>query len=192
MQKSYKAFDGQTTYDVCLQVYGSLDNLVKLLIDSGVDNINAKPKSQQKFTYDDTLVTDQVVSNQFLLSNIIYATDTGDNGNAYYILKQPSPPPLIKTPVDLPTPPNLDNMYEQVNNTSFTSGADGTTVFTPLDKDGNSMIGADIVQIEIEIRPLRNTDYVWNKNLGTVTLQGGVVIDNNQTAFILYKRLVTN
>lgn len=193
MQQSYSAFQGQTPFDVCLQVGYSLDMLLKLLQDSGVDNINENPKSQDVFLYDDTLIVNQAITNQFLLNGIIYCTDTGDNGSSYYIIKQVAPPPLVRGPVKLPPPPNATTMYQQTSATSFVSGADGTTTFSPLDKDGNAMGGNkyDVTQIEIEIKPLTAAQFVWNKLLGTVSLMGGTVLDNGQTAFILYSQMIT-
>lgn len=193
MQQSYSAIEGQTLLDVCLQVGYPLDLLVKLMQDSGVDNVNTKPQSQDKFIYDDTLVFDQGITNKFLLSGIIYCTDAGDNGNSYYIMKQLAPPPLVKGPVKLPPPPKISTMYQKTSSTSFASGADGTTTFAPLDKDGNSMAGNkfDITQIELEIKPITATQFVWNASLGTVSLLGGVTLDKDQTAYILYSQMIT-
>lgn len=194
MLRSYKAIEGQSLLDVCLQTYGTLDLLIKLMQDSGIDNVNVKPKSQQVFIYDDTLVFNQGVTNQYLLSNIIYATDAGENGSAYYIIRQPSPPPLVKKPTDLPTPINPDDMYQRTSATSFTSGADGTTDIFPQDKDGLSMAGGtyDITQVELQIQPMKSSDYVWNKTLGKLTLLNGFVLDNGQTAFILYSQMIAS
>ncbi len=190
MQRSYKAIDGQSNIDIVLQTYGTIDNLLKLIQDSGVDNVNVKPRSQQAFTYDDELIINQGIQNQFLLSGIIYATNSGINGETYYVIKQKSTPKVIKGPDILPPPPNTEDMYSETNGTSFVSGADGTTTFTPMDKDGNSMIGVDIVQVELEIKPLTNVQWVWNKVLGTMSLIG-VTLDAGQTAAIIYRKLIT-
>lgn len=193
MQQSYSAIEGQTIFDVCLQVGYSIDMLIRLMQDSDIDNVNVKPKSQDQFIYDDTLIFNQGITNQFLLSGIIYCTDAGDNGNSYYIIKQAAPPPLVKGPVKLPPPVKISTMYQKTSATSFTSGADGTTSFSPLDKDGNSMAGNkyDITQIEIEIKPLTSAQFVWNTSLGTVSLLGGEVLDAGQTAFIIYSQMIT-
>jgi hypothetical protein len=190
MQKNYSVVDGQSSFDACLQTYGSLDFLCKMLVDSGIDNVNTKLQSQKKIVYDDEVVIDQVVRNQSLISNIIYATDSGQFGDTYYVITQPSPPPIVKVPTELPNTNNNNVMAQRVSATQFTSSADGTIEFSPLDKDNLSMIGYDIIQIEIEIKPLQNSQYVWNKNLGKVTLQGGLTIDNGQTAFIIYSQNV--
>lgn len=191
MLKSYSAINGQSIYDVCLNAYGGLDNLIKLLQDSGADQgINDVPQSGQQYVFDDSLVMDQAVNQAYTLSGIRYATLNGSNGQTYYIIIQkpvtaaPEPPGRI-VPI-----PNPDDMVTQINGTSYTSSADGTTVITPLDKDGGSMIGVDLVQIEKEIRPIINANWVWNKTTGVLTLTNGEVVDNGQTLFIIYSKVV--
>lgn len=69
---------------------------------------------------------------------------------------------------------------------SFTSTLDGTTVFTPLDKSGGSMVGYTMVQLIKEIQPLKNADYTFSTISGDVTLNGGITLDNGQTMFYTY------
>jgi hypothetical protein len=193
MQKSYNAVNGQSIYDVCLNTYGTLDLLVKQLVDSGgTQGVNDVPASGQLYYYDDDLVVDQAVNQAYLLTSIRYATANGTNGQTYYIINQnPAVPvPVAGSPGPPVTPPNPATMLTQVNGTSFTSGADGTTVITPFDKDGNSMIGCDIVQIEKEIKPIINANWVWNKNSGILTLINGETVDKDQTLFIIYSKQV--
>lgn len=45
---------GQSNYDICLQVYGSLDNLVKLCIDNNITDINTV--QNKKYIYDENSV----------------------------------------------------------------------------------------------------------------------------------------
>ena len=97
-------------------------------------------------------------------------------------------PPGSQPPVV--TPPNPDDMITQVNGAQFVSGADGTTIITLMDKDGNSMIGNDLIQIEKEIRPIVNANWVWNKISGILTLINGETVDNGQTLFYLYSKIV--
>ncbi len=66
-----QAVEGQSIYDICLQTYGSLDYLVKLLQDNNIASINVTPYSGQTFTWDETLATDQTISQN---STITYAT----------------------------------------------------------------------------------------------------------------------
>lgn len=192
MLKNYKAVNGQSIYDVCLNTYGTLDRLVKQLVDSGgTQGVNDIPASGQVYVYDDELVEATAVSQAYLLTNIRYATVNGTNGQTYYIINQNQPPtipPGSQPPIV--TPPNPDDMVTQVNGAQFVSGADGTTVMTLMDKDGNSMIGNDLIQIEKEIRPIVNANWVWNKNSGVLTLINGETIDNGQTLFYLYSKII--
>ena len=70
----YKAVEGQNLLDVCLNTYGSLDFMIKLMQDNGIDNINTSPVSGQVFTWNETLTIDQLVNQISQNSNIIYAT----------------------------------------------------------------------------------------------------------------------
>jgi len=70
----YSALEGQSIFDICLQTYGSLDFLVKLLQDNQIPSISIAPVSGQVFTWDETLTVDQVVNQTSQNSNIIYAT----------------------------------------------------------------------------------------------------------------------
>lgn len=190
MIKQYSAVYGQSLLDVCLQVYGTLDLLVKLCLDSGVSSVNDTPKSQQVFVYDDQLTVRQGVRDQFGLPGKIYATDAGFNGETYYTIQQQVPPHTNQAPPILNNPGGATNMYESPLSTSYTSNADGLTEFYPLDANGASMAGYDIVQIEKEIKPLKASEFVWNKVQGKITLIGNT-LDNEMTAFIIYKKTIT-
>lgn len=56
MIKEFKAVDMSTIYDVCLNTYGNLDLLVKLMVDNGHNGVNEYPTAGQVYVYDDTLV----------------------------------------------------------------------------------------------------------------------------------------
>jgi hypothetical protein len=192
MLKNYKAVNGQSIYDVCLNTYGTLDRLIKQLVDSGgTQGVNDIPASGQVYVYDDDLAVDLAVNQAYLLTPVRYATVNGTNGQTYYIINQnepPTVPPGTLPPIVPPINPN--DMITQVNGAQFVSGADGTTVITLMDKDGNSMIGNDLIQIEKEIRPIVNANWVWNKFTGTLTLINGEVVDNGQTLFYLYSKVI--
>ena len=190
--QNYQAVYGQSLFDICLQLYGSLDFLYKLIQDSGIDSVNVVPFSGQLFIYDDEQVTDQAIINKNVLGNILYATDIGSNGSVYYIIKQSTPrlvrqpqPPGWGIPIK-PPPIILPDMAAY--GTEYLSNADGVTSFYPLDKDGLSMAGRliTIVQVEIEVKPLAKAQWQWNQAQGLMTLLGGKTLDNNQTAFIIY------
>lgn len=192
MLKQYSAVNGQSIFDVCLNTYGTLDRLVKQLVDSGAgQGVNDVPASGQLYVYDDELVADQAVNQSYLLTSTRYATINGTNGQTYYIINQniPTVVPTGAPPTVIP-PINPDDMITQVNGASFASGADGTVVMTLMDKDGNSMIGNDLIQIEKEIRPIINANWVWNKTTGILTLINGETVDAGQTLFYLYSKVV--
>lgn len=195
MLKNYKAIQGQSIFDVCLNTYGTLDNLFKLLQDSsgtaqGVDDV---PASGQQYTYDDALVADQQINQAYTLSGINYATYYGGNGSSMYIVSQrpPSPGAGVPPPTTPPITPG-SNMKTLVDSASFISGADGTTVITPQDKSGGSLIGYDLVYIEREIRPIRRADWVWNTVTGVLTLTNGETLDNGQELFYIYTKTITS
>lgn len=188
--QTYQAISGQSIYDVCLQTYGSLDYLYKLLQDNNIAGVDQPVLSRQQFVWDDSLVLDQQVNAAFAGTSKRYSTDVSALGSVFYVINN-NGTIVPNTPVDPFTPPSNQNNYQMVLGTSFTSNADNTTSFTVLDINGNPIIGFDIVQIELNIQPLKASQYVWNKDTATVTLLGGLTIDNDSTAYILYSKIVT-
>jgi len=193
MPKNFNAVFGQSIYDVCLNTYGTLDNIIKLLRDSGPQGVNDIPFSGQRYIYDETKVIDQQVERVTTLSGVLFATLASANGS-YYIINQDKPPVITPpNPGGPATPPKPDSMGYAYGQTQFVSGADGTTVITPVDADGNSMNGYDVIALEKEIRPIENLPapnqkWVWNKTLGILTLTNGESLDAGQTLFILYQK----
>lgn len=189
---TYYAIAGQSIYDVCLQTYGALDYLFKLLQDNGINGLNEPVNSRQPFQWDETLVQDQQLNTSFLANGVRYATDISGNGSVFYVTNTTGGGGGINPPPDPYQPPtNPSKTYQMVFNTYFTSGTDGTTVVTLTDVDGNLLTGFDIVQIEKEIKPLKPSQYVWNKNLAQLTLIDGTTVDNGETLFVLYSKIVT-
>jgi hypothetical protein len=192
MLKNYSAISGQSIYDVCLKIGYSLDNLLKLLEDSYGDEfgVNDIPASGQQYIYDDALVVNQPITQAYNLSGTNYATYYGTNGSAMYLIRQnnpmiiPGPRPIINTP------PNSDDMQTLVESASFVSGADGTTVITPADKNGGSLIGYAIIFVERETRPIKRANWVWNAISGILTLTSGETLDNGQELFYIYTKTI--
>lgn len=189
--KTYQAIAGQSIYDVCLQTYGSLDYLYKLLQDNGIAGVDVPVTSRQQFVWDDSLVLDQQVNAAFAGTSKRYSTDVSALGSVFYVINNngtivPNSPSEPYTP-----PSNTENNYQMVLGTSYTSNVDGATSFTILDINGNPIIDFDIVQVELNIQPLKADQYVWNKSTATMTLLGGLTIDNGSTAYILYSKIVT-
>jgi hypothetical protein len=189
--RTYKAIAGQSIYDVCLQTYGTLDLIYKMMQDNGVNGLNEPVLSGQAFVWDESLVQDQQLNAAFVASGKIYATDVSNYGSVFYVINNTGSivPNNPGTPY-LP-PSNTENQYQMVLSTSFTSNQDNLTSFTPLDINGNTLVGFDIVQIELNIQPLKASDFVWNKSFGVCTLLNGLTIDNGSTAYILYSKIVT-
>lgn len=70
MIKPFYAADNSTIYDVCLNTYGTVNLLVKLMQDNGFPNVNTYPVAEQVFLYDDELVENQAL----MQTDIKYAT----------------------------------------------------------------------------------------------------------------------
>jgi len=68
------AVDSSTIYDVCLNTYGSLDYLVKLMVDNDFEGVETFPKAGQEFLFDENLVVNQQVYRTNLDKNLKYAT----------------------------------------------------------------------------------------------------------------------
>lgn len=68
---------GQSLYDVCLQTYGSLNNLFVLMRDNEISNLNAQLLSQRVFTFDKRLVADNIILKRNEREKIIYSTQAG-------------------------------------------------------------------------------------------------------------------
>ena len=187
----YTAIAGQSIYDVCLQTYGSLDFLFKLMQDNAIDGLNTDVLSGQKFTWDETLVVNQQLNSAFAASGINYATSSSTLGSVFFVetisggqIIQPNPTPTEGSTTGA-------GGYSITLGTSFTSNVDNVTVITPLDINGNTLAGVDIVQVEKETKPMVSSDYVWNKTTGVLTLLNGNTCDQGMTLFILYSKIIT-
>lgn len=87
MLQSFRAVDGQSTYDICLNTYGTLDPLIKMLLDSGFSSVDSDPATGDAFVFDDDLIESQAVgaSGTILIGKIYatrYPTTTIDNPDA--------------------------------------------------------------------------------------------------------------
>lgn len=167
----FTAVDKSTIWDVVLNTYGSVDNIVKLMVDNDYPNVNTYPRNGQVFFFDNTLVENQ----NNLRSDLgpqKFATAGGVEG--------------------IISPDNNTDMgilYSETFPAEYKSNADGTTA---INLAGIVPIGAKIIQIEKEIRPIEEADYLFNPASSFLTLLNGVTVDNNQTLFILYKVIQTS
>lgn len=71
MSKNYTIQDGQSVYDIAIQLEGGLDNIVNLLKDNSIDGLNSNLSSGQVINYEPT---NEVVSTQFGLDGTIVNT----------------------------------------------------------------------------------------------------------------------
>ena len=75
---SYSCQQGQTLLDVCLNTYGSLDFLEKLITDNGFENANQLPTSGQIVSWDETLISDFSVYRTNTAFSVVYSTAERD------------------------------------------------------------------------------------------------------------------
>lgn len=52
----FKAVEGSSIWDVCLNTYGTLNYIVKLMVDNRHPGVNFYPVNGTAFLYDETLV----------------------------------------------------------------------------------------------------------------------------------------
>lgn len=183
----FTAIEGQSLWDVCLNTYGSFDNIIKLLQDNNVDNINVSPISGQVFNWDETLVQDQAVNQRSSNSKIIYATKVLLNGSVLSIIKGGSNSTLSGTGAGVPwTPQNPGSMikYQKTAEVQFIGAGGETSVIL------SELIGSSIVQITREIQPLKTADYGFNPANGQVTLSGNP-LGASETLYIIYGQIIT-
>jgi hypothetical protein len=72
--KQFVAISSSTIYDVCLNTYGTLNRLAKLMDDNNHPGVDVYPVAGQVFLYDENLVN--VQTNQNLNQN--YTISAGD------------------------------------------------------------------------------------------------------------------
>jgi hypothetical protein len=79
-------------------------------------------------------------------------------------------------------PISINQMYQKADADSYTAGIDGETVI-PLPQ----WIGWDVLSVEDEVKPLKKSEYAWNKSSGTLALQGGLTLRKPDAVFPLYQ-----
>lgn len=70
----FKSSAGQTIYDICLQTYGDLFFLLKLIQDNNVDSVNTAFFRGKVFIFDESLVNNAALSNRNRNDSIKYIT----------------------------------------------------------------------------------------------------------------------
>lgn len=71
------AVQGQTLFDIGLMSYGTLDNLMKLLQDSQIDNPNSDNIAGHVFTFDNREIVDYQIFKNYISSG--YIINTGES-----------------------------------------------------------------------------------------------------------------
>jgi hypothetical protein len=71
MSKTYKIQDGQSVYDIAIQLEGGIDNIVSLLQANNIEGLNSTLSSGQDINY---TPTGEVVSRQFGIDGTIVNT----------------------------------------------------------------------------------------------------------------------
>lgn len=183
---TFNSFDGQSLFDVCLNTYGSLDYLYKLLQDSNVASINEPVKSNQQFNWDSTLIIDQAIYRTTTLTGKIFATAASNNLNTYYLIIGESVPVSPSIPYTPPNNYNQPMQYQKSYSTSYTALTDGEKIISLP-----QLAGKDILQIEKEIKPLKATDFTWNKTTAVLTLNDEFAMYTGETLYILATEIVT-
>ena len=82
--QTYTAKSGQSIFDICLQVYGTLDLIMKLIQDNNIASLNSSGFTGFVFNYDASLIVDNSIVTANI--NIPYTTELygnmgGSNGS---------------------------------------------------------------------------------------------------------------
>lgn len=78
--KTLKLVENQSVFDASIMTYGNLENIYKLLQDSGIDSINETDLAQRTLTYDSDLIDDNALYNAIKSKGFSYATAIGRSG----------------------------------------------------------------------------------------------------------------
>lgn len=162
----YLCIEGQSLSDVILNTYGSMDFYVKGLFDNGLEPEKV-PVSGQRFLWDNTVIDISGTAIRATPFNEKYATLVG-----FGIPDQPNP--SMSTYKD-----TLQEQYTATNPA-------GETLITITALQGN-----EVIQIDKEIRPLKTAEFSVNNVTGVIQLLGGLVLEQGETLFIIYKKTVS-
>ena len=90
MIKSIKALNGQTVFDLCLQIGYPIENIYKLIQDNDIDNINETDLIGKTIYYDTDFVTNFGFTEVISTGEYINPLDSTVTGN--FILRQDGTP----------------------------------------------------------------------------------------------------
>jgi len=192
MLQTYKAINGQSVLDVCLNTYGSLDFLFRLVQDSGHGSIDDDPVSGQEFTFNSELVVDQMIAaglKQVKLATL-YSPHGVQQTDGEQVLNLIANRYATSQAVGIPSAGNSGigtseaHMYQISKSDSYTAANEGETALVLTE-----WIGWDIIMIIKDIQPMKKTDYSWNKSSGTLTLRNGKSLSQGETIFFLFSKM---
>ena len=181
----FNSISGQSIWDICLNTYGCLDYMAKLLQDNGIDNIDTTLPVSKTWFWDETLSSDQALNQVQANANIIYATSATIEGNVLFIIKSNGQNQYNNPQIITPITPNSNNMYQKTSETQYiATGGETTVTLTPL-------IGATITLIVREVQPLKTSEYSFDATTGTITLTGNAM-NESETLYIIYNQMITS
>lgn len=84
MTNTVQSINGQSLFDLNMQVYGSLDNLVAFCIGNGLSSLNYIPLVPKTFSYNTNLVSDGKTNNYVYVTAIPPQFYITEDGSEYY------------------------------------------------------------------------------------------------------------
>lgn len=78
----YRVQPGQSVYDICLQVYGTLDYLVRLMVDNNINGTNANDLTGSLIKFDKRLMKRPASFIDNANKNVVYATNVYQNSTS--------------------------------------------------------------------------------------------------------------
>ena len=181
----FDSISGQSIWDICLNTYGCLDYMAKLLQDNGIDNIDTILPVSKTWFWDETLSSDQALNQVQANANIIYATNATIAGNVLFIIKSNGQNQYNNPQIITPITPNSNNMYQKTSEAQYiATGGETMVTLTPL-------IGATITLIVREVQPLKTSEYSFDATTGTITLTGNAM-NESETLYIIYNQMITS
>lgn len=178
---SFKSVNGQSYYDICLNTYGSLDFMSKLLLDNGISDIESQVPTSKVWVWDETLNVDQAINQQATSGNIVYATSASITGSVLGIIVNDNNSAINIGAGDYINS-NPITTYQKFMEVQYIATGGETSVILSV------LIGADIVHIIREIESLKTSEYNFIKSTGTLTLLGDAMIAG-ETLYIIYTKL---
>ena len=182
--------NGQSFIDICLNTYGSLDYLSKLLTDNGIESIDDVPPASKTWHWDETLVSDERANIIQTNQQIYFATSSDIAGNVLSIIvndesNSPYQNPWLQDVINTAPLGGGGTMnYMKTSDLQYTASGGETGVTNSV------LIGAEIIQITREMLPLKTSEFTFNQYAGTITLVSDT-LETGETLYVIYNKLTT-